>query len=72
MLGYLENHLKWMKEDYDKRVEYFKIEVEKMDKSDANFERNAINSLTVMMDLKSRISELEKTIDIVKVYEKEE
>lgn len=70
-MDYLEKHLGWMKEEYENRQKWLKRDVENME-NDSNFERNAINSLAVMMDLKSRISELEKTIEIMKLYKKEE
>lgn len=70
-MDYLIKHLEWMKEEYANRQKWFKTDVENMD-NDSNFERNAINSLAVMMDLKSRISELEKTIEIMKLYDAKE
>jgi archaellum component FlaC len=62
----LKQRLESRKKEYADRKEWFMIEV-KNDINSSNFEKNAIGSLTTMIELKSEIETLELAIKMIDI-----
>ena len=62
----LEQKLDFAKKELGKRKEYFLFSVQK-EIDTANFERNAMSELAVMLECKARITTLEETISRLKM-----
>lgn len=62
----LERKLDITKKEYDKRKEYFLFSVQK-EIDTANFERNAMSELAVMLECKTKVKTLEETIAVLKM-----
>ena len=67
----LEQKLDIKKKEFGKKKEYFLFTVQK-EIDTANFERNAISDLAVMLECKTKIKTLEETIALLKMKEGEE
>lgn len=62
----LERKLDITKKELDKRKSYFLFSVQK-EMDTANFERNAMSELAVMLECKTQIKTLEETIATLKI-----
>jgi len=65
-IGTLKNRLEARKKEYADRKEHFMIEV-KNNINYSSFEKNAIGSLTGMLELKSEIETLELAIKMIDI-----
>jgi hypothetical protein len=65
----LETRLDAIRKEYEKRKEYFRLDVETQLDTDSNFESNAISKLLVMHEYKTQIQELEYQISRLKLIQ---
>lgn len=65
----LETRLNAIRKEYEKRKEYFRLDVEMQLDTDHNFESNAISKLLVMHEYKIQMQELELQISQLKLIQ---
>lgn len=65
---YVKDQISTKKEQWQKRYEYLKLEVETKSNGDC-FEQNLINSLLPMLQLREDISELERVLIRLEIEE---